>query len=324
VASRDFDAWVDRLPWLLAVLFCANVISATQDIATDGYAITQLRPEWRGLGNSIQVVGYKLGMVMGSGGLLWLVSRHGWQASYGSLACLMLLVIVPVLFMDDARTPIQQSATHSEWHGLRGYAGLFRGFVARPGLSWWLATIALYKFGDSLASRMTGPLLTDSGFSLAQIGVITGVAGATAGVIGAFVGGATLLRIGHREALLAFGALQASGLAGYLLVVGGVRDLHAIGAIVYFEQFADGLSTVALFTLMMDRCRAHSPGTDYSLQASLMVMVTGVAAMIGGLFTDRFGYGAVFAMAALLTLLALAPAMLFFRKSGYRRRPPTT
>ncbi len=171
---------------------------------------------------------------------------------------------------------------------------------------------------------MTGPLLTDSGFSLAQIGVITGVAGATAGVIGAFVGGATLLRIGHREALLAFGAMQALGLAGYLLVVGGVRDLYAIGAIVYFEQFADGLSTVALFTLMMDRCRAHSPGTDYSLQASLMVMVTGVAATIGGLFTDRFGYGAVFATAALLTLLALVPAMLFFRKSGYRRRPTTT
>ena len=109
VASRDFDAWVDRLPWLLAVLFCANVVSATQDIATDGYAITQLRPEWRGLGNSIQVVGYKLGMVMGSGGLLWLVARHGWQASYGSLACLMLLVIVPVLFMDDARTPAASS-----------------------------------------------------------------------------------------------------------------------------------------------------------------------------------------------------------------------
>lgn len=324
VASRDFDAWVDQLPWLLATLFCANVVSATQDIATDGYAITRLKPEWRGLGNSIQVVGYKLGMVMGSGGLLWLVSRHGWQASYGSLACLMLLVIVPVLFMDDARTHSQQSETHTEWQGLRGYAELFRGFVARPGLGWWLATIALYKFGDSLASRMTGPLLTDSGFSLAQIGVITGVAGATAGVIGAFVGGATLLRIGHRGALLAFGALQALGLAGYLLVVGGVRDLHAIGAIVYFEQFADGLSTVALFTLMMDRCRAHSPGTDYSLQASLAVMVTGVAATIGGLFTDWFGYGAVFATASLLTLLALVPAMLFFRKSGYLRRSTTT
>jgi len=323
VASRDFEAWIDRLPWLLAALFCANVVSATQDIATDGYAVTMLKPRWRGLGNSIQVVGYKLGMVMGSGGLLWLVAHHGWQASYGGLACLMLLVIVPVLFMEDARTPAQQAATHTRWQGLHGYTGVFRNFVAQPAMPWWLATIALYKFGDSLASRMTGPLLSDSGLSLAEIGVMTGVAGATAGVLGAFLGGATLLRIGHREALLAFGVLQALGLAGYLLVVAGLQDRYAIGAVVYFEQFADGLSTVALFTLMMDRCRAHSPGTDYSLQASLMVMVAGVAATTGGLFTDQFGYGAVFAAAAVLTLLALVPAMLFFRNSGYRRRPTT-
>ena len=318
VASRDFAAWIAVLPWLLATLFCANVVSATQDIATDGYAVTRLKPEWRGLGNSIQVVGYKIGMVAGSGGLLWLVAHYGWQLSYGGLACLMLLVIVPVLFMQDERTPVQQAATHTHWHGLRGYTKLFRDFVAQPGMHWWFATIALYKFGDSLASRMTGPLLTDSGFTLEQIGVMTGVAGATAGVLGAFVGGATLLRIGHREALLGAGAMQALGLAGYLLVVAGLHNVYAIGAVVYFEQFADGLSTVALFTLMMDRCRPHSPGTDYSLQASLMVMVTGIAATTGGVFTETFGYSTVFATASVLTLLALIPATLSFR--GLRLR----
>ena len=142
------------------------------------------------------------------------------------------------------------------------------------------------------------------------------MAGATAGVLGAFVGGASLLRLGRRQSLLAFGALQALGLAGYLWVVAGVQSILVLGAIVYFEQFADGLSTVALFTLMMDRCRAHTPGTDYSLQASLMVLVTGMAATVGGVFTDSFGYAAVFATAAALTLLALVPAMLFFRRAG--------
>ena len=316
VASRDFTAWVDALPLLLAVLFVMNLVSATQDIATDGYAVSTLKPEWRGLGNSIQVVGYKLGMVVGSGALLWLTARYGWQTSYASLACLMLLVIVPVLFMDDPPAGSRQAATHTQWHGVRGYVRLFREFVVRPGLGWWLLTVALYKFGDSLGSRMTGPLLTDSGYSLADIGVITGSAGATAGVIGAFVGGATLLRLGHAQALLGFGVLQALGLAGYLLVVGGLDDLYALAAIVYFEQFADGLSTVALFTIMMDRCRPHSPGTDYSLQASLQVLVTGIAALCGGLFTEHFGYAAVFATAASLTLLALIPARLSFRESS--------
>jgi predicted MFS family arabinose efflux permease len=163
---------------------------------------------------------------------------------------------------------------------------------------------------------MTGPLLTDSGYSLAQIGVISGIAGATVGVLGAFIGGTTLLRLGHRQALIGFGVLQAIGLTGYLLVVSGMRDLYGLGAIVCFEQFADGLSTVALFTMMMDRCRAHSPGTDYSLQASLMTMSTGAAAMTGGAFAEQFGYAATFSIAALVTLLSLLPALLFFRSSG--------
>jgi MFS family permease len=318
VASRDFGAWAQVLPLLFAVLFCMNLVSATQDIATDGLAVSALRPEWRGLGNSVQVVGYKLGLVIGGAMLLWLVAHVGWQAGYGGLAALMLLSIVPVLFMQDAATPEALTRTHTPWQGLGGYLAIFRGFVARPGLGWWLLTVALYKFGDSLGSRMTGPLLSDSEFTLAQIGTITGLAGATAGVLGAFAGGATLLRLGHREALLAFGVMQAAGLAAYLLVVHGVRDVFALGAIVCFEQFADGLSTVALFTLMMDRCRAHAPGTDYSLQASLMVTVTGIAALAGGVFGERFGYAAVFASAALLTLLALLPALMFFRTAVAR------
>ena len=322
VASRDIAAWIDQLPLFLAVLFCMNLVSATQDIATDGYAVSALKSEWRGLGNSIQVVGYKLGMVVGSGALLWLTARHGWQRSYASLACLMLLVIVPVWLMDDPPAPARQAATHTQWQGLQGYTRVFREFVARPGVGWWLLTVALYKFGDSLGSRMTGPLLTDSGYSLAGIGVITGSAGATAGLLGAFVGGATLLRLGHRQALLAFGVLQAMGLAGYLLVVAGRQDVYTLAAIVYFEQFADGLSTVALFTIMMDRCRPQSPGTDYSLQASLQVLVTGIAALCGGLFADRFGYTAMFTTAASLTLLALLPAVRSFRESNLGRSDP--
>jgi predicted MFS family arabinose efflux permease len=216
--------------------------------------------------------------------------------------------------MKETATPAALERTHTRWQGLGGYLAVFRDFFARPGLGWWLLTVALYKFGDSLGSRMTGPLLSDSDLTLTQIGTITGLSGATAGVLGAFVGGAVLLRLGHREALLAFGVLQAAGLAAYLLVVYGVRDLFALGAIVCFEQFADGLSTVALFTLMMDRCREHSPGTDYSLQASLMVTVTGIASLAGGVFSERFGYAPLFTSAALLTLLALLPALMHFRK----------
>ena len=242
VASRDFAAWVDVLPSLLSLLFEVNLVSATQDIATDGYAVSHLPAEWRGLGNSIQVVGYKLGMVVGSGALLWLTARYGWHTSYGGLACLMLLVIVPVLFMHESPTGARHEATHTHWHGVGGYVRLFREFVVRPRMGWWLLTVVLYKFGDSLGSRMTGPLLTDSGFSLPVIGVITGSAAATTGILGAFVGGAALLRMSHARALFIFGVLQALGLAGYVLIANGLRDVYWLAGIVNFEQLADGLS----------------------------------------------------------------------------------
>jgi predicted MFS family arabinose efflux permease len=38
---------------------------------------------------------------------------------------------------------------------------------------------------------------------------------------------------------------------------------------------------------------------------------------VGGVFTDALGYAAVFTTAAALTLLALVPATLFFRRAGH-------
>jgi PAT family beta-lactamase induction signal transducer AmpG len=65
---------------------------------------------------------------------------------------------------------------------------------------------------------------------------------------------------------------------------------------------------------MMDRCRPASPGTDYSVQASLQVLAAGIAALCGGVYAERLGYAAVFATAALVTLLALVPAIVSLRR----------
>lgn len=319
LAARDPAAWIGgALPLFLALLFFLNLVAATQDIATDGLAVSRLSERLRGVGNSVQVIGYKVGLLVGGGLLLVLVDRWGWMTAYGGVALLLVAVLVPVALMRDERTPAARAATHSPWHGVRGYGRLIAGFVARPGFGWLLVAVAVYKLGDSLASRMIGPLLRDHGFTLADIGWMTGVAGTVAGLAGALAGGVLLLRTGHRAAMLLFGVLQAAGLAAYIAVAQGYDDRAGLFAIVCFEQFADGLSTVALFTLMMDACRAHSPGTDYSLQASLQVTVAGVASLASGVVAEAAGYAAVFAAGALLTVAALLPVLRYFRAAGAR------
>ncbi len=317
VASRDFGDWVAQsFALLLAVLFSLNLVAATQDIATDGLAVSRLAPNLRGLGNSVQVIGYKTGMIVGGGMLLWLVAHFGWRLSYTALALLIVPVLLPVWFMRETPAVPQVGPKRAPWHGWRGYVRLFGDFLSRPRMGWWLVTVATFKAGDSLASRMIGPMLADQGLPLAAIGLLTGVIGAVAGLAGALLGGLLLLRLGHRTALLLFGTMQAAGLFGYGLVAGGARDALILYAVVCTEQFADGLSTVALFTSMMDVCRRDSPGTDYTLQAALQVTVSGLAALASGLFAQTFGYPAVFAAGAVLTLCALAPVALYFRSAG--------
>ena len=317
IASNDFGRWVSQsFSLLMAVLFLMNLVAATQDIATDGLAVSRLSPRLRGLGNSVQVIGYKIGMIFGGGLLLWLVARFGWQLSYASLALLIVPVLLPVWFMHESPVADKGEPRPADWRGWRGYVDLFAEFLSRPRMGWWLVTVGVFKIGDALASRMIGPFLSDQGLSLADIGLMTGVIGAIAGLGGALLGGVFLLRLGHRNALLLFGGLQAAGFAGYLLVAGGACTALMLYAVVCMEQFADGLSTVALFTSMMDVCRRQSPGTDYTLQAAFQVTVSGIAALASGLFAQAFGYQAVFGTGAILTLLALIPVMMYFRTIG--------
>jgi hypothetical protein len=41
-----------------------NLTTATQDIGTDGLAVSRRALRLRGLGNRVQVIGYKIGMVL--------------------------------------------------------------------------------------------------------------------------------------------------------------------------------------------------------------------------------------------------------------------
>lgn len=312
LAMRDFSVWVgDAFVALLILLFALNLVAATQDVVTDGLAVSRLTASLRGIGNSLQVIGYKIGMTLGSAALLWLVAHWGWSRAYGALAALLVPVLIAAWWVAEPAPGSEEATSHPGWRGMQGYLHLLRDFTARPGLGWWLVTVAAFKIGDSLGSRMIGPLLSDRGLALAEIGALTGAA-SLVGLASALLGGLVLLRLGHRNALLLFGSLQALGLAGFVPLAGGSQAPWLVAAVVCFEQFADGLATVALFTLMMDACRQSSPGVDYSLQASLLVIVTGVVSLNSGVVADTLGYGVVFGGGAVLTLAALLPVLRYF------------
>lgn len=300
---------------LLLILALSNLFAATQDIATDGLAVDSLAPHERGYGNSLQVAGYRVGMVAGGGGLLLAIDALGWTAGFLVICGLIAVASIPVWRHDETAPKAQAASTTAEnSSGPQHFWPLFLSFVKRPAMKQWLAVVILYKCADSLGSAMGKPFLVDAGLSLGTIGWLSGGVAMLSGIVGALLGGWLIPRIGRVPALLAFGALQALSFLGYFgLAQLDQLALSQVAAVVLFEHFTGGLATVALFTAMMDACRPDHAGVDYTLQASFQVVITGGAHAISGLIVHSFGYGQYFLLAFGLGFVVLVPVLIWAR-----------
>jgi len=179
----------------------------------------------------------------------------------------------------------------------------------------WLAVVLTFKLGDALGSPMIKPMLVDQGWDTSALGQLTLIS-SLAGIGGALLGGLLYARIGALRSLLTFGALQALGIAGMALLVGRGGDAVLVYAVSLFEQAADGMSTVALFAVMMRMCRPEHEGADFTLQASAQVLLAGVVGACSGLLARWLGYQVLFVSAAALGAFMLVLVLRYFRNAA--------
>ena len=163
---------------------------------------------------------------------------------------------------------------------------------------------------------MIKPMLVDQGWDTSALGQLTLIS-SLAGIGGALLGGLLYARIGALRSLLTFGALQALGIAGMALLVGRGGDAVLVYAVSLFEQAADGMSTVALFAVMMRMCRPEHEGADFTLQASAQVLLAGLIGASSGFLAKLVGYEVVFIGAAILGGMMLILVARYF--AGERR-----
>jgi MFS transporter, PAT family, beta-lactamase induction signal transducer AmpG len=287
-------AGAGALPVLLGIVFLLNLLAATQDIATDGLAVDLLAPGERGLGNGVQVAGYRVGMILGGGVLLIVHDELGSSGTFLAMAAAIALATLPLFFLHEASAVAPARAERTTLH-----------FLRRPGSLGLLALIMAYKAGDAFGGSMLRPLLVDYGFGLGDIGWLLGTVGFVAGLFGALAGGALVNRLGRRPALVTFGVLQSLAVASYALLTFGRPATPLLYSLCAVEHFTGGMATAALFTCMMDWSSRESAATDYTVQASAVVIASGAASALGGYSADVLGYFAHFCLGGVLSLAAL-------------------
>lgn len=291
------------LVWLLIGIAVINLLSATQDIATDGLAVSMLEPRQRGLGNGIQVGAYRIGMIAGGGGLLWLFSFAGWRTLFVVMAVLLFAVTVGVWFL--AREPSRPTGDAPPTPSKRVSPGLlltgWSSRLRRPGVIAFILVVGAFKFGNSMASALVGPFMSDIGLTLGQIALVEGALSSAGALGGAALGGWLAYTYGRRHALLVGGVTQTLSLGLYLVASIGVGGFWLVVTASLAEHILGGAATVAVFTLMMDACQQGYEGSDYTLFACAVVGVQGAAGFAAGIVGDLFGFPAIFATGLILS-----------------------
>lgn len=287
-------AWLGLVPGSASGLAVAtllvmtiNLLMATQDIITDGLAVRWIAPHWRGLANTIQVAGYKLGMLAG-GSLLLIVTGY---LEPETALLLPVLLLVALLFVvgrfRGVHKPLSLDAVPDSGNG--NLRAAFLGFWRQPGMAFWLLMVIGYKVADAMGSGMIRPMLSDAGWSSQAIGTFTLIT-TLAGLIGAGLGGWLYTLMGGHRALILAGIAQALTIMAWVLAAGPDVEFSTVYAVGLTEQLADGASTVVLFAMMMNVCRKQWAGTDFTVQASIQVVAAGVFGVLGGMLADLAGY----------------------------------
>jgi len=287
---------------LLTAVFFMNLFAATQDIAVDGLAVDLLGPSELGLGNSAQVVGYKTGMLVSGGLLVWMSGFIGWDGLFLTMSLISLLPLPFILFYRETPQPHNHKKTDLDLSKIiRNLINTFRSSDSVM----FILFILSYKFGETMVDVMFKPFLVDSGFTASQIGLWVGTWGMGASICGSLAGGLLASRLSIIRALSITLALRVIPLVSeWWLTIIQPSDFSVISVTVA-EHFIGGMLTTVMFAFMMSRVNRQIGATHYTVLASLEVLGKFPGAWGSGLIAESIGYFGLFGLGAVLSLLVI-------------------
>jgi len=273
----------------LAVFWLMAFASATHDIAADGFYMMALPQHQQAAFVGIRSLFYRVSMIAGQGGLVYLAGHLAettgqvvlaWQVVLGLLAVTFALLFLwhrkvlprpaedrPHLVL-GLRSGQGQDGTHtSSATGLKpatasalwsGFVETFVTFFRRRDIALVLAFLLLFRLGEAQLVKLLAPFLLDSraqgglGLSTAQLGIAYGTFGVAALTLGGVLGGLTISRFGLKRCLWPMvAAIHTPNLLYVALALWQPDSLALVTAAVAAEQLGYGFGFAAYLMFMI-------------------------------------------------------------------------
>lgn len=310
VVMSQLDA-VESESKFLVISFAALVMSffsASQDIVIDAYRRESMSEDELGLGSSLYVSGYRVGMLISGAGALALADILSWGQVYLSMGAVMAAGCAVTLFAFEPKEVVITRPSMKE-----AVIAPLVDYFKRDGAIICLLFIFFYKVGDQVASNMTMPLYLDLKYTKSEIALIVKGIGFWATIGGGILGGIMMLKLSLMRSLWIFGILQMISTLGFSILSVNEHNLTLLGVVIGFENLSSGLGTAAFTAFMASLTNIRYTATQYALLSSFMGIPRVIVAAPAGALAQSTGYTWFFVICTLVALPGMAMIPLLLR-----------
>lgn len=351
LAGMAFSNPQTHMPQIVAFALLTAFCSATQDISLDAYRIESASADLQGALAATYQTGYRLAMIWAGAGAFALAAffqstpsgiydQTGWTWAYLIMAAsisvgLATTLLSPAPNASDEESKLRQleEMRHHVHAFILRHPSLPRpiakvvgwfGFVCvRPIADFFyryrwhalaiLLLIATYRISDVVMGVMSNPFYRDMGFTKEEVAAVSKIFGVVMTLVGTFIGGIVVLRIGILKTLFV-GALLSAGTNLLFSALAGIG--HSLPFLVFAvsaDNLSGGLASAAFIAYLSGLTNVQYSATQYAVFSSIMLILPKFLAGFSGVLVESVGYSNFFILTAALGI----PVLVLIPIIGY-------
>ena len=340
-------SWSDPAAGVLRIAGSAVFVAfwaATQDIAVDAWRIESAAVQMQGVMAAAYQIGYRVALIAASAGAFTLADRFGWHVTYTTMAALVVVGVVTTLVSREPNASAPRTSTEREgrviawlaakahWPSILRDSGAwfvaavicpFIDYFGRYGVRLGLLTLVFmgtYRLTEFTMGSMTTPFYIDHGYTLTQIATVVKVYGLLMSLVGVFIGGILIAKIGLLRSLVLGSVMIMLSNAGFAaLATTDSATLLGLGLVNGLDNLALGIHGTALIAFLSTLTSPKYTATQYALFSSLYALPGKILEGTSGFVVLAIGFPAFFLYTASLSLPALALLYWLTRSNLYAR-----
>lgn len=260
------------------LIFLLTLTVSIQDITSDYVRLIYFKHKDISIAATICTLGFKIGMLFGSAGILYLAHYLSWQIAFSTVSIIVVLCLISTIFLS-----INIAITNNISQPFKEYWRFCWNILNKYGIIWLSIFLILYKFSDIFINSFKPIFLQTKGIEKIAFANISQILGFFTLIIGSTLAGIASYKIGTKLCIKFSFFLQIICSFCFVIIAKYSVNLLDIALLTNISTFFFGFTTTILRIYFAEESQ-HNVNT-YTTLLSLGSMARMFILYIAGIFT---------------------------------------